>query len=134
MRLEGKVAVITGAGSGIGKASAELFAREGSKVVVVDKNPNSGQEVVLEIKKEGGTATFIQADVAHVIEVQNMIQAAIQLYGRLDILFNNAGVPGENLDETTEEKWCRDIDVNHTEPFFVCVYAILEMRKQGSVI
>ena len=132
MRLEGKVALITGAGSGIGKASAELFAREHAKVVVVDKNPSSGQEVVKQIKKEGGDATYVQVDVARANEVGHMIQVAIQVYGRLDILFNNAGVPGENLDETDEEKWRRVIDVNLTGPFLACKYAIPVMRKQGS--
>ena len=131
MRLKGRVAVITGAGSGIGKASAELFAREGASMIMVDNNANTEQEIAQQINKAGGNATFVRVDGAHSIEVEHMIQA-IQLYGRLDILFNNAGVPGENLAETTEEKWRRVIDVNLTVPFLACTYAIPVMRKQGS--
>ena len=132
MRLKDRVAVITGAGSGIGKASAKLFAREGAKVVVADINGEKAKETVEEIKKEGGEATPIQVDVSSAADNERMIQTAIDSYGRLDILFNNAGIVGDPLDETTEEKWRRVMDVNLTGPFLACMYAIPYMRKQGS--
>ncbi len=131
MRLQGKVAVITGAGSGIGATTAKLFAKEGAKVVVADIEPKAGQEVVRQIKKGGGEATFVQVDVAHAADNERMIQTAMKSYGRLDILFNNVGVPGETLEDTTEEKWRRVMDVNFTGPFLACMYAIPIMRKQG---
>lgn len=132
MKLKDKTAIITGAGSGIGEASAKLFAREGARVVATDINPEAGQQVVQQIKKEGGEATFLQVDVSLATDAERMIQTAISFYGRLDILFNNAGVPGETLEETTEEKWRRVIDVNLTGPFLACQYAAPIMKKQGS--
>jgi NAD(P)-dependent dehydrogenase (short-subunit alcohol dehydrogenase family) len=131
MRLNGKVAIITGGGSGIGKATAKLFAKEGAKVVVADNNMTTGEEVAQQIEKEGGNATFVRVDIAHTVDVEDMIKMTVQTYGRLDILFNNAGVPGENLEDTTEEKWRRVIDVNLTGPFLACKYAIPIMKKQG---
>lgn len=131
MRLKGKVAVITGAGSGIGKATAKLFAQEGAKVVVADIDPKMGEVVVREIKGAKGEATFVRVDVASPADIQRMVQTAVNSYGRLDILFNNAGVPGESLEETTEEKWHKVIDTNLTGPFLACKQAIPEMKKQG---
>ena len=132
MRLKDRVAVITGAGSGIGKASAKLFAKEGAKVVVVDINAETAEETAQEIKRGGGEATPVQVDVSSAADAERMVQTAIDSYGRLDILFNNAGIVGEALDETTEEKWRKVIDVNLTGPFLACMYAIPYMRKQGS--
>lgn len=134
MRLKGKIAVITGAGSGIGKATAKLFAEEGAKVVVADINPHTGEEVAHQIKEERGEAIFVQVDVAHSADVQRMIQTALDSYGRIDILFNNAGIAGELWDETTEEKWQKVINVNLTGSFLACMYAIPHMRKQGGGI
>ncbi|MFC2003963.1 SDR family NAD(P)-dependent oxidoreductase [Chloroflexota bacterium] len=131
MRLKDKVAVITGAGSGIGRATAKLFAQEGAKVVATDISENAGKEVVQKIKQEGGEATFVQVDVTSAVDVQRMIRTAINSYGRLDILFNNAGVAGVPFDEETEEEWRRVIDINLTGPFLGCMYAIPEMKKQG---
>lgn len=131
MRLKGKVAVITGAGSGIGRATAKMFAQEGAKVVVADINSKAGEEVVQQIKEAKGEATFVRVDVSRAADIQRMIQTVINSYGRLDILFNNAAVPGESLDETTEEKWHKVIDTNLTGPFLACLYAIPEMRRQG---
>lgn len=131
MKLQGKVAVITGAGSGVGEASAKLFAKEGAKVVVVDIKTETGKEVVKQIKENGGEATFLRADVSLAADAENMIQTAVKSYGRLDILFNNAGLPGEKFEETTEEKWRRVLDVNLTGPFLACMYAVPVMKKQG---
>ena len=92
MKLKGKVAVITGAGSGIGRATALLFAEEGAKVVVADYSVEGGQETVKQIKAKGGEAIFVAVDVSKAADVQKMIKTAIDRYGRLDILHNNAGI------------------------------------------
>jgi NAD(P)-dependent dehydrogenase (short-subunit alcohol dehydrogenase family) len=131
MKLQGKVAVITGAGSGIGRASAKLFAMEGAKILAADISEQALDEVVKEITQAGGEATAITVDVGKVAENQKMIETAIQKYGRIDILFNNAGVAGETLSDTTEESWHRTVDVNLTGPYFACTFAIPYMRKQG---
>jgi NAD(P)-dependent dehydrogenase (short-subunit alcohol dehydrogenase family) len=132
MRLKGKVAIITGAGSGIGEATANLFAKEGARVVVADINPKAGQRVTQQIRLDGGQATFVEVDVACAADNKRMIQTAIDNYGRIDILFTNAGVLGDCLDDTTEEKWRRVIDVNLTGPFLAYMYVVPIMRKQGS--
>lgn len=132
MRLEGKVAVITGGGSGIGKATAKLFAKEGAKVLVADYNPKLGEETVEEIKKAGGMAYFEEVDVGYIADNKRMIETAINLYQRLDILYNNAGHGGPSFEDTTEENWNRMLNVVLTGPFFACKYAIEQMRKQGS--
>ena len=131
MRLGNKVAVITGAGSGIGRASAKLFAQEGAKVVVADINPASGQQTVKEITRLGGEAMFVQVDVASATDNQRLIDLALSSYGKLDILFCNAGVAGETLADTTEESWRRTLDINLTGPYLACTCAIPQMQKQG---
>ncbi|MBD3286760.1 glucose 1-dehydrogenase [candidate division WOR-3 bacterium] len=94
--LEEKVILITGGSSGIGRAAAILAAREGAKVLVsADKNIEGGQETVSAIKKEGGEGAFVQADVSHFVDVQRMVNRTVELYGRLDCAFNNAGIYGE---------------------------------------
>lgn len=131
MRLAGRVAVITGAGSGIGRASALLFAREGARVVVADLNPEAGQETVEAIRHSGGEALFVPVDVASASDNQRMVDLALSTYGRLDILFCNAGVAGESLADTTEEGWRRTLDINLTGPYLACACAIPHMRRQG---
>lgn len=132
MKLKDKVAVITGAGSGIGKASAKLFAKEGAKVLAADINEKAITEVVEDISQFGGEATAIVVDVGKVEENRKMIETAVKKYGRIDILFNNAGVPGDTLADTTEENWRRAIDINLTGPYFASTFAIPYMREQGS--
>ncbi len=134
-RLAGKVAVITGAGSGIGRASALLFAEEGAKVVAVDINANSATETAKMIKDKGGQATAVQADVSRSVDAEKMIKAAVSTYGKLDILFNNAGIAGDTgvgLENSTEEQWDKVMDVNLKGVFLGCKYAIPEMKKNGS--
>src|SRR5262245_4942829 len=93
-RLKGKVALITGGGSGIGRATCLLFAREGAKVVVADYVAEGGNETVRRIQATGGEATFVQADVSKSTDVSSMVTTTVNTYGRVDILFNNAGIEG----------------------------------------
>lgn len=131
MRLENKVAIVTGAGSGIGRATAILFAKEGAKVVVSEINQETGQGTTEQIKKAGGDATFVPVDVSCAPDVESMVQTAVSTYGKLDIIVNNAGAAGDVWDKTTEEDWHRLIDINLTSVFLGCRYAIPEMKKQG---
>ncbi len=132
MKLKGKVAIITGAGSGIGRASALLFAREGARVIVADLVAAAGEETVAEIKATGGEAIFVQVDVSKAAEVEQMVQVAVESYSRLDILYNNAGLTlPAMVTETTEEIWTRSIDVNLKGVMLGCKYAIPEMLKNG---
>ena len=132
-RLDGKVALITGAGSGFGRASGILFAKEGAKVAVVDYVPEGGEETVRVIKEAGGEAIFVNADVSKTEDVKRMIRTTVDTYGKLDILFNNAGVAMGQvpLTETTEEQWNRDISINLTGVWLGMKYAIPEMTKRG---
>ena len=133
MRLESKVALITGAGSGIGRATAELFAKEGAKVIVADYNAESSQLTVRSIKESGGQATFVQADVSKAIDAERMVRAAVNTYGRLDILHNNAGifVKPTPAHELTEDVWDRVFDINIKGVWLGCKYAIPELIKAG---
>jgi NAD(P)-dependent dehydrogenase (short-subunit alcohol dehydrogenase family) len=133
MRLQGKVAIITGAGSGIGRATALLFAREGARVVVADYAAEGGEETVRLIKEAGGEATFVKVDVSKAADAQKMVQAAIDSYGKLDILYNNAGIEGPwaPTEDVAEEDWDRVLSINLKGVFLGSKYAIPEMLKQG---
>jgi NAD(P)-dependent dehydrogenase (short-subunit alcohol dehydrogenase family) len=132
MRLAGKVAIITGAGTGIGRATALLFGREGARVVIADLDREGGAETVRLIEKEGGQASLIQTDVSNVSDVQNMVKATLDTYGRLDILVNNAGVFIEaDLVGTPEAEWHRILGINLTGAFLCMKYCIPEMIKGG---
>lgn len=132
MKLKDKVAIITGAGSGIGRASALLFAREGAKVVVADLVAEAGAETVRQIEAEGGQALFVAVDVSQAVQVEAMVQAAVERYGRLDILFNNAGltIPA-SVTETSEAVWEKTLNVNLKGVMLGCKFAIPEMLKGG---
>ena len=137
MRLGDKVAIVTGAGSGIGRATANLFAKEGAKVVVADIESSLGKETVEEISKNGGTAVQVVADVSKADEVRAMIKTCIANFGKLDILFNNAGIEGPRglLWKMKEDDWNRVIDVNLKSVFLGCKYAIPHMKRtEGSII
>src|SRR5947208_6238726 len=132
-RLEGKAALIPGGGSGMGRASCVLFAREGARVAVVDRVAAAGEETVALIRDEGGEASFVEADVADATAVGRMVAATVETYGRLDVLFNNAGVEGPAVDLLGygEEDWARVIAVNLTAVYRAMRAAIPHMIGQG---
>lgn len=132
MRLAGKVAIITGAGAGIGRASALFFAKEGAEVVVADCDPEEGARTVRLIKGNGGVAIFVQVDVSKAANVKNMVKTTVETYGKLDILINNAGIYAQaNVVEVAEEEWDRILDVNLKGVFLCSKYSIPEMIKGG---
>jgi NAD(P)-dependent dehydrogenase (short-subunit alcohol dehydrogenase family) len=132
-RLKDKVALITGGGSGMGRASCRLFAREGARVAVVDRVAEAGEETVALIRDDGGEAVFVEADVADAVAVERMVATTVETYGRLDILFNNAGVegPSVNLLDYGEDDWARVIAVNLTAVYRAMRAAIPQMISQG---
>ncbi len=132
MRLENKVAIITGAGSGIGKETALLFAREGAKVVVADVNEKGGNETVTEIKKNG-EGIFAKLDVSNREQSKQMVKTTLEKYGKIDVLINNAGIVQDAfLSKMTEEQWDKVINVN-LKGVFNCTQAVVEvMMNQGN--
>ena len=134
MRLENKVALITGGGSGIGRATAVRFAKEGARTVVSDLSEANALETASEIKAGGGEATSIAGNVSTSRDAERMVQAAVDAYGRLDVLVNCAGVSARNaLPEgaSPEELWDRVIDVNLKGTFLVTWHAVPEMERSG---
>ena len=131
--LAGKVALVTGAGSGIGRASALTFAREGAKVVVADVVVEGGEETSGMIKRAGGEALFVKADVSQAAEVEALINKTLATYGRLDCAHNNAGIEGAvaTTAECTEENWDRIIAINLKGVWLCMKYEIPQMLKQG---
>ena len=132
--LQDKVALITGSGSGIGRAAALTFAREGAKVVVSDVDDDGGNETVRRVRSAGGAAVFAHADVTDAAEVEAMVRAAVDAYGGLDCAFNNAGVegdPGGPVHEYSEDLWRRVIDVNLTGVWLCMKYEASEMLERG---
>lgn len=131
--LKDKVAIVTGAGSGIGKAIAELYAKEGAKVVVSDINEQHGNEVAELIKNQGGEAFFVKADSGSAEDNQKLVQTTVEKYGRLDIACNNAGIggPAQKTGEYDIEGWNKVINVNLNGVFYGCRYQIEQMLKNG---
>lgn len=135
-RLDGKVAIITGATSGIGQASAELFAAEGAKVVVVGRNKERGQKVVDGIKGKGGEATFVAVDMLNADDFDNLLRTTIDTYGKLDILFNNAGVAVSGPLETfKDEDWDFVVKTNLRAPYQLCKKAMPYLKRtKGNIL
>jgi NAD(P)-dependent dehydrogenase (short-subunit alcohol dehydrogenase family) len=132
VRLADKVAIITGAGSGIGRATARIFAREGAKVVVAEVRDEPGQETVRMIHDEGGVATFVHTDVSVLADIKNMIKTAVETYGKLDVLVNNAASSrARAVTEMPEEDWDYTIDACLKSVYLGAKYAIPEMIKVG---
>ena len=132
MRLENKVALVTGAASGIGRATAIRLAQEGARVAVADRNTKMGPETVQMIQGQGCDAFFIESDVSKVADTERIVAETVKKYGQLNILVNNAAVMVEkNAVDTTEEEWDRIVDTNLKGTFFCAKYAILQFRKQG---
>ena len=135
-RVEGKVALITGGASGIGRATALTFAREGAKLIVADTNEEGGQQTVRLIKENRGDATFVQVDVSQATAVEAMISKIVETYGRLDCAHNNAGIAsgrqGALTAEYPEERWHQVIANNLTGVWLCMKYEISQMLKQGS--
>ena len=134
MRLQGKTVLITGAGAGIGRAVAIMFAAEGAKITVVDIDALNGEKTVESIKQKGGEAQFVKADVTIASDVERAIQKTIDIYGNLDVLHNNAGLnmvptPVEDIDEAL---WDKMLAINLKGVFLGCKYAVPIMKKQGA--
>jgi NAD(P)-dependent dehydrogenase (short-subunit alcohol dehydrogenase family) len=131
--MKGKIALITGGGSGIGRAAALLFAREGATVVVANRRVENGNETVRLIGDEGGEAIFIQADISKKDDVQSLITSIIERYGKLDYAFNNGGVDGKPaaIVDCEEEDWDYIVDINLKGTFLLMKYEIRQMLKQG---
>jgi NAD(P)-dependent dehydrogenase (short-subunit alcohol dehydrogenase family) len=142
--MQGRVALVTGAASGIGRVTAQVFAREGVKVVVsTDANVKGAEETVRLIKEARGEATFVQCDVSKAAEVEALVARAVELYGSLDYAYNNAGigpdgkrVPLVPIVDTPEELWDRTIDINLKGVFLCMKYEIRQMLKQkyGAIV
>jgi NAD(P)-dependent dehydrogenase (short-subunit alcohol dehydrogenase family) len=138
-RVEGKVALVTGGASGIGRATALTFAREGAKLVIADMNEEGGQQTVHMITEKGGEAIFVRTDVSKATEVEAMITKTVETYGRLDCAHNNAGISGFGIAgdayaltaEYPEERWHQVIAVNLTGVWLCMKYEIPQMLSQG---
>ncbi len=131
--LDGRVALITGAGSGIGKAIAHIFAQNGAAVVLVDIDLVSAEKATGEIEGQGGRALAVKCDVTEPVQVQRAVQETIQKFKGLHILVNNAGVsPLRAFEQISLEEWNRVLAVNLTGPFLFCQVALPHLRKAGS--
>ncbi|HSR07197.1 MAG TPA: SDR family oxidoreductase [Bryobacteraceae bacterium] len=133
--LEGKVAVITGGSSGIGRAAALAFAREGAHVAIGARRQTEGEETTRMVRETGGQAVFVQTDVSQTEQVQRLIQAAVERWGRLDCAFNNAGIEGDAFVHTAdypETTWDQIVAINLTGVFLSMKYELQQMLKHGS--
>ncbi len=134
MRLKDKAAIVTGAGSGIGRATAELFAEEGAKVLVADLDSKGGEETAKLISNRGGTARFVQADVSKEADAKRIAAEALRAFGKIDILVNNAAAFVLKGFEATVEEWQRSLGTNVVGTALVTKYALEELKKHGGAV
>lgn len=132
-RLEGKIAVVTGGNSGIGRATAELFCKEGAKVVIAGRRQENNLKAVAEISAMGGEISAVEADVATADDCRRIIDAAIEKYGRIDVLVNNAGMGDRHMpiNRCTEEWYDKVYKVDQASIYYMCKYALVHMEKAG---
>jgi dihydroanticapsin dehydrogenase len=130
-RLKDKFAVVTGGGAGIGRATCELFAEEGAAVVIADRNWETGQQTAAQIQQKGGRAHFIETDVADEASIQRMVAEAVRVFGRINLLVNNAAVFVLRGIEATPQEWREILDVNVMGPALVAKHVAPEIRKAG---
>jgi NAD(P)-dependent dehydrogenase (short-subunit alcohol dehydrogenase family) len=132
MRMKGRVALITGGNAGMGKAAAVLLAREGARILIAGRTETTGKKTVEEIRRQGGEAFFVRTDVTRAADVQQMVDAALERYGRIDVLFNNAGQPCDlPLMKVDDDLWDYTFAVNLKSVFLACKAAIPPMREAG---
>ncbi|MDM7994061.1 MAG: glucose 1-dehydrogenase [Acidobacteriota bacterium] len=143
MGIAGNVAIVTGAAAGIGRRTAQVFAREGAKVVVADTDVENGQETVRLIKEAGGDSAFVKCDVSREAEVEALVAQTVQLYGSLDFAFNNAGIGPDGVRipicpivDSPADAWLRHLDINLTGVFFCLKHGMRQMMKQqkGAIV
>ena len=135
MKLENRVAIITGSASGIGRASAKVFAKEGAMVVVADINLAGAQETAKQIEAAGGVALPVKTDVANPESVETMVGQALRSFGRINVLFNNAAVQiNKTVEDTTAEEWTREISINLGGVFLCSKFAMPHLRKTRGCI
>ncbi|MBN1322216.1 MAG: SDR family oxidoreductase [Thermoleophilia bacterium] len=143
MGIEGGAAIVTGAATGIGRGTAQLFAREGAKVVVADKDEKYGAETVRLIKEAGGEAAYVACDVSVEQQVEALVEETVRLYGSLDFAFNNAGIGPDGvripilpIAESSADSWLAHLDVNLTGVFFCLKYQMRQMmqQKKGAIV
>jgi NAD(P)-dependent dehydrogenase (short-subunit alcohol dehydrogenase family) len=133
-KLDGQVAIITGGSSGIGLATALEFAREGARVVIAARDPQRGRQAVEQVSMSGGQAIFVGCDVCKAQACKAVVETAIHTFGRLDILFNNAGLihVDRTVENTTEDEWAATMEINVTGTFLMSKYAIPRMAESGA--
>ncbi|HZG65959.1 MAG TPA: SDR family NAD(P)-dependent oxidoreductase [Herpetosiphonaceae bacterium] len=134
--LDGRVAFITGGASGIGEGTARRFAQEGARVVLADMQPEQGERVRAQIEADGGQAMFVECDVSDPAAVQRAIDAAVERFGKLDIVFANAGINGvwAPVEELTPEEWDRTIDINLKGTYLTVHFAVPHLKRNGGSI
>jgi NAD(P)-dependent dehydrogenase (short-subunit alcohol dehydrogenase family) len=132
MKLNGKVAIVTGAASGIGRASAIAFAREGAKVVIADHNEQAGKAAAAAIAAEGRDAHFVQVDVSRESDIARMVKETVARWGAIDVLFNNAGIVlVKSIEQMTEDEWDRVMAVNVKSAFLAIKHVVPHMRRNS---
>jgi NAD(P)-dependent dehydrogenase (short-subunit alcohol dehydrogenase family) len=136
MQLEGRVALITGAGEGIGRAAAKLLAKEGAKIGALGRTREDLESVVAEIEREGGQATVLCADISQPDEMQRAVGELVDAYGRIDVVFANAGINGvwAPIEELKPEEWEQTISINLTGTFLTVKYAVPHLKQQGGSV